>query len=42
MATSAGEVLSVNVGTAREFEYSGRPAKSAIWKSPLAGRIAAV
>jgi MOSC domain-containing protein YiiM len=25
----------------REFEYSGRPAKSAIWKSPAAGRVAA-
>ena len=34
-------VLSVNVGTVREFEYNGRPGKSAIWKSPVAGRIAA-
>jgi MOSC domain-containing protein YiiM len=25
----------------REFQYDGRPAKSAIWKSPVAGRIAA-
>ncbi len=41
MATSVGRVLSVNVGTVREFEYSGRPAKSAIWKSPAAGRVAA-
>ena len=41
MATTAGRVLSVNVGPAREFEYSGRLAKSAIWKSPVAGRIAA-
>lgn len=41
MATLAGKVLSVNVGTAREFEYRGRPAKTAIWKSPVAGRIAA-
>jgi MOSC domain-containing protein YiiM len=39
MATR-GKVLSVNVGGVREFEYSGRPAKSAIWKSPIAGRIA--
>jgi MOSC domain-containing protein YiiM len=39
MATSAGRVLSVNVGTVREFEYSGRPARSAIWKSPVEGRI---
>ena len=41
MATTTGMILSVNVGTVREFEYSGRPAKSAIWKSPVAGRIAA-
>jgi len=25
----------------REFEYHGRPAKSAIWKAPIAGSIAA-
>ena len=41
MATTAGKVLSVNVGTVREFEYGGRPARSAIWKSPAVGRIAA-
>ncbi|HKZ77505.1 MAG TPA: MOSC domain-containing protein [Pyrinomonadaceae bacterium] len=41
MATTAGKVLSVNIGTVREFEYSGRPAKSAIWKLPAVGRIAA-
>jgi MOSC domain-containing protein YiiM len=41
MVTTVGKVLSVNVGTVREFEYSGRPAKSAIWKSPAVGRIAA-
>ncbi len=41
MATPAGRVLSVNVGRAREFEYRGRPARSAIWKTPVAGRIAA-
>jgi MOSC domain-containing protein YiiM len=41
MATSVGKVLSVNVGAVREFEYRGRPARSAIWKSPAAGRIAA-
>ena len=39
MATPVGKVLSVNVGGVREFEYGGRPARSAIWKSP--GRIAA-
>ena len=41
MATPAGKVLSVNVGTVREFEYGGRPARSAIWKSPVTGRVAA-
>jgi MOSC domain-containing protein YiiM len=41
MATSVGRVLSVNVGPVREFDYGGRPARSAIWKSPAAGRIAA-
>jgi MOSC domain-containing protein YiiM len=41
MATGPGKVLSVNVGGVREFEYNGRPARSAIWKSPVAGRIAA-
>ncbi len=41
MAAAAGRVLSVNVGTARQFEYSGRTARSAIWKTPAAGRIAA-
>jgi MOSC domain-containing protein YiiM len=40
MAASAGRVLSVNVGGVREFAYQGRPAKSAIWKTPVAGRIA--
>jgi MOSC domain-containing protein YiiM len=41
MATTRGRVLSVNVGRAREFEYNGHPAKSAIWKAPVVGRIAA-
>jgi MOSC domain-containing protein YiiM len=41
MPTTVTTVLSVNVGRAREFDYNGRPAKSAIWKSPVAGRIAA-
>jgi MOSC domain-containing protein YiiM len=39
MATSAGRVLSVNVGAVREFEFGGRPSRSAIWKSPAAGRV---
>src|SRR5262244_2912914 len=41
MAASRGKVLSVNVGLARDFDYGGRPARSAIWKAPVAGRIAA-
>jgi MOSC domain-containing protein YiiM len=41
MAVTPGKVLSVNVGGVREFEYDGHPAKSAIWKSPADGRIAA-
>src|SRR5215510_1316497 len=41
MVTSVGKVLSVNVGPVREFDYNGRPAKSAIWKSPVLGRVAA-
>jgi MOSC domain-containing protein YiiM len=41
MAASLGRVLSVNVGRARKFEYNGRPATSAIWKSPVVGRVAA-
>ena len=34
-------VLAVSVGGPREFEYHGRPARSAIWKSPVSGRVAA-
>ena len=34
-------VLSIAVGRPREFEYHGRPAKSAIWKSVVSGRVAA-
>jgi MOSC domain-containing protein YiiM len=41
MADTERKVLSVNVGRAREFDYNGRPAKSAIWKLPVTGRIAA-
>ena len=36
---TSGKVLSVNVGRARDFEYNHRPARSAIWKSPVAGRV---
>lgn len=41
MALARGTVLSVNVGGIREFDYNGRPAASAIWKSPVTGRVAA-
>ncbi len=41
MMTARGRLLSVNVGLPREFEYNGRPARSAVWKSPVAGRVAA-
>ena len=37
----AGTLLSVNVGGIRNFDYHGRPATSAIWKLPAAGRVAA-
>src|SRR5499433_3028222 len=40
MPSSDGRVLSVNVGTARTFEFNGRQVRSAIWKSPVVGRIA--
>lgn len=39
--TSRGKVVSVNVGLPREFEFNGRPARSAIWKTPVPGRIKA-
>ena len=38
---SNGRALSINVGGVREFVYNGRAAKSAIWKAPVVGRIAA-
>lgn len=41
MVVDRGTVLSVNVGGIRQFEYRGRPAVSAIWKSPATGRVAA-
>ena len=34
-------VVSVNVGLPRKFDYHGHPAQSAIWKSPVEGRVAA-
>ena len=41
MPITVATVLSVNVGRPHEFDFNGRPAKSAIWKSPVAGRVAA-
>src|SRR5438105_9063709 len=41
MATDAGRVLSVNVGGVHNVDYRGHPAESAIWKSPVSGRVAA-
>jgi MOSC domain-containing protein YiiM len=41
MTTAEGRVLSVNVGTPRPFEFNGHQVRSAIWKSPVGGRIAA-
>ena len=41
MPSVEGRVLSVNVGRAREFEFNGRHVQSAIWKSPVVGRVAA-
>lgn len=41
MAITGGQLVSVNVGRPREFEYNGRAAKSAIWKSPVTGRVQA-
>ena len=36
----SARVLAVSVGRPREFDYHGRPARSAIWKSPVEGRVA--
>ncbi|TMA10691.1 MAG: MOSC domain-containing protein, partial [Deltaproteobacteria bacterium] len=41
MAPETAKVLSVNVGGVRKFDYHGRPAQSAIWKSPVGGRVEA-
>ncbi len=41
MAGEEGTLISVNVGLRREFEHAGRPAASAIWKSPVTGRVRA-
>jgi MOSC domain-containing protein YiiM len=36
-----GRLIAVSVGRTRTFEYRGAPAESAIWKSPVTGRVAA-
>ena len=36
---NSGILISVNVGTVREFEFNGKPATSAIWKAPAPGRV---
>ena len=41
MTPQIAKILSVNVGGVRKFDYHGRPAQSAIWKSPVGGRVAA-
>src|SRR5215467_8064663 len=41
METADGRVVCVNVGTPRTFEFNGRQVRSAIWKSPVVGRVAA-
>ena len=39
-ASTAPRVLSVNVGLVREVEWRGREVATAIWKHPVAGRVA--
>jgi MOSC domain-containing protein YiiM len=41
MTSVSARVLSVNVGDVRKFEYQGHAVQSAIWKSPVQGRVAA-
>lgn len=36
-----GAVVAVNVGRPRELDHNGRPTTSAIWKSPVPGRVMA-
>src|SRR3982751_4396409 len=38
--TTAPRVISVNVGEVREVEWRGDVVTTAIWKSPVAGRVA--
>lgn len=39
VATHAGSVVSVNVGTPRDVEWAGRTVRTAIWKEPTDQRV---
>jgi MOSC domain-containing protein YiiM len=41
MEPSLGTLVSINVGGTRQFDYRDGVATSAIWKSPVSGRVAA-
>ena len=41
MASTLGTVVSINVGSVREFAHQGQTATSAIWKQPVLGPVAA-
>ena len=41
MSTLSAKIISVNVGKPKHFDYKGRQAKSAIWKSPVTDKIIA-
>jgi len=38
--TTGARIVSVNVGTPRDVEWFGRTVRTAIWKEPVAGRVA--
>ena len=40
MTSETGTLVAVSVGLRRQFDYKGRSAESAIWKSPVVGRVA--
>ena len=41
MDIDTGTLVSINVGSIRDFDYRGEPATSAIWKTPVEGRVVA-
>ena len=41
MSALSAKIISVNVGKPKHFNYKGRQAKSAIWKSPVTDKIIA-